>query len=99
MKFSVQLFLSAICLLVPKQNLAQVAQQLSLEELKEHPIALTPDNILRLQQFDLLDSIQAHALTDLIVANHFKTFHQLQGLACFDSTEVSQLASIAYNFL
>lgn len=96
MKFCVQLFLSAICLLVPKQNFAQLAQQLSFEELKEHPIALTPDNILRLQQFDLLDSIQAHTLTDLIVANHFKTFHQLQGLACFDSTEVSQLASIAY---
>ena len=41
MKFSVQLFLSAICLLVPKQNLAQVAQQLSLEELKENQERIT----------------------------------------------------------
>ncbi len=96
MKFILQFFILIICLFDSQPTFGQMAQYLSLENLKENPIALTPNNVLSLLQNDIIDSVQANTINNLIAAQHLITFYQLQGLACFDSLEVSQLSSISY---
>ena len=76
---------------------AQIEQQLLRDEWKEHPLVLNELNLSRLQQEGLLDSCQAKALLDLMLGAHFKSYFQLQGLACFDAQTYEQL--LLYTFL
>lgn len=96
MKSYLRLIFILFCLNSARHFVAQVELQLSLEEWKENPIALTPKNIMSLHQFGFLDSMQANTLTDLYFAQHLLNFYQLQGLTCFDSIDMSLLSSIAF---
>ena len=89
------IFLTFLCIVSWQAN-AQIERQLLIEEFKENPIALNQNTIQRLQQFAILDSIQAETLNALITVNQLKSFYQLQGLGCFDSTEISLLMSISW---
>lgn len=79
-----------------KQGLAQIERELLLEDLLENPLPLTENNLIRLQQFHFLDSIQALSITTLLRTNHFISYYQLQGLNSFDSSEIKQLTAITY---
>ncbi len=85
-----------VLLLVSEQSLAQIEHELLLEDMLENPLPLTENNLIRLQQFHFLDSIQVLALTALLRTNHFKSYYQLQGLNSFDSLEIKQLTAITY---
>jgi len=63
---------------------AQIEQHLLLEDWKEHPLLLNEVNLLRLEQGGVIDSCQAHVLLEFINDAQFKSYYQLQGLACFD---------------
>jgi len=83
-------FLLVLCL-IPSAHQAQIEQHLLLEDWKEHPLLLNEVNLLRLEQGGVIDSCQAHVLLEFINDAQFKSYYQLQGLACFDAQAYERL--------
>jgi uncharacterized protein (DUF2164 family) len=83
-------FLLVLCFFSSAHQ-AQIEQHLLLEDWKEHPLLLNEINLLRLEQERVIDSCQAHVLLEFIKAAQFKSYYQLQGLACFDALAYERL--------
>ncbi len=96
MKSILKVCILFVLLLLAVKSSAQIEHELLLEDMLENPLPLTENNLIRLQQFHFLDSIQVLALTALLRTNHFKSYYQLQGLNSFDSLEIKQLTAITY---
>jgi hypothetical protein len=83
-------FLLVLCLFSSAHQ-AQIEQHLILEDWQEHPLLLNEVNLQLLEQEGVLDSCQAHVLLEFIKAAQFKSYYQLQGLACFDALAYERL--------